>query len=187
LNQRKSREARRLLTIISAKHISSAHRSISSDSATLGDFPIITSSLSDDREVLVKASRRYPRNQVARFIIADLDSAASLLSNGNGPGGRARITRDVALLLKARVALYEATWEKYFAGTPFVPDAAAGWPGAQKDYNSSFSYDNASEVSYFLDQALSASKEVADNHPTLTANNKQESGLSKCSWLQSLL
>ena len=64
----------------------------------LGDFPIITRSLPDDREVLIEASRRYPRNKVARFIIADLDSAANLLSDGSGIGGRARITRDVALL-----------------------------------------------------------------------------------------
>lgn len=98
----------------------------------LGDFPIITESLSDDRETLIAASKRSPRNIVARFIIEDLDSAARLLSNGDGIGGRARITRDAALLLKARVALYEATWEKYFAGTPFVPDAASGWAGAKK-------------------------------------------------------
>ena len=144
----------------------------------LGDFPIITESLSDDRETLIAASKRSPRNIVARFIIEDLDSAARLLSNGDGIGGRARITRDAALLLKARVALYEATWEKYFAGTPFVPDAASGWAGAKKDYNSDFSYDNAAEVTYFLDQALAAAKEVADNHPVLTANNKQEIGVT---------
>lgn len=142
----------------------------------LGDFPIITSSLPDERDVLVTASRRSPRNKVARFIIEDLDSAARLLSNGDGIGGRARITRDVALLLKARVALYEATWEKYFSGTPFVPDASAGWLGAKKDYNAGFQYDNATEVGFFLDKALEAAKEVADNHPNLTNNNKQEIG-----------
>lgn len=145
----------------------------------LGDFPIITSALPDDRETLIKASRRSPRNLVARFIISDLDTALTLLSTGNGIGGRARITRDVALLLKARVALYEATWEKYFAGTPYVPDASAGWPGAKKDYNADFSYDNAKEVAFFLEQALAASKEVADNHPVLTANNKQEIGTTQ--------
>lgn len=142
----------------------------------LGDYPIITNNIPDNRELLIAASKRAPRNMVARFIISDLDTALTLLSDGNGIGGRARITRDVALLLKARVALYEATWEKYFAGTPFVPDAQAGWPGARKDYNSGFSYDNATEVNYFLDQALAAAKEVADNHPNLTANTKSEIG-----------
>ena len=145
----------------------------------VGDYPIITRNLPDDRQALIEASKRQPRNKVARFILADLDTAISLLSDGNGIGGRARITRDVALLLKARVALYEATWEKYFAGTPFVPDKSAGWLGAKKEYNADFSYDNAAEVRFFLDQALAASKEVADHHPTLTANNKQEIGLTQ--------
>ena len=99
-----------------------------------------------------------------------------MLSDGSTTGGRVRITRDVALLLKARVALYEATFEKYFAGTPFVPDNAAGWPGASKDYNADFVYDNAGEVAFFLDEALKASREVIKNHPTLTANSKQIPG-----------
>ncbi len=141
----------------------------------VGDFPIITDNLPDNREILSAASKRAPRNQVARFIIADLDSAINLLSDGAAVGGGARITRDAALLLKARVALFEATWEKYFAGTPFVPDAQAGWPGAAKEYNAGFSYDNEAEVRYFLDQALAAAKEVADSR-TLTANNKNEIG-----------
>ncbi|MDE6077601.1 MAG: RagB/SusD family nutrient uptake outer membrane protein [Muribaculaceae bacterium] len=144
----------------------------------IGDYPIITNTLPDNREILIEASKRSPRNVVARFIIADLDSAINMLTDGSGIGGRARITRDVALLLKARVALYEATWEKYFAGTPFVPDASAGWAGAQKEYNESFSYNNNTEVTYFLDQALAAAKEVADNHPNLTKNNKKEIGVT---------
>lgn len=142
----------------------------------LGDFPIITESLPDDREVLSAASRRAPRNMVARFILADLDSAIKMCSDASGFGGRSRITRDAALLMKARVALYEATWEKYFAGTPFVPDAAAGWAGAKKDYNKDFSYDNQAEVRFFLDEALAASKQVADAHK-LEKNNKKEQGV----------
>ena len=142
----------------------------------VGDFPIITTDLPDDRATLVEASKRQPRNKVARFILADLDSALTLLSDGSATGGRARITRDAALLFKARVALYEATWEKYFAGTPFVPDAAAGWPGKEKSYNDGFVYDNEAEVRFFLDQALAASKEVADAHPLLTQNSKNAIG-----------
>lgn len=143
---------------------------------SLGDFPIITETQPLDKDSLIMVSRRQPRNKVARFIIEDLDKAYELLSNGATTGGRNRITKDIALMLKARVALYEATFEKYFAGTPFVPDAAAGWPGAAMDYNAGFTYDNASEVSYFLDQALDAAGKVADAHPTLTANNKQMIG-----------
>lgn len=141
----------------------------------LGDLPIITHNLPMDRDKLIESSKRRPRNLVARFILSDLDTALRLLSNGAKTGGTNRITRDAALLLKARVALYEATFEKYFAGTPFVPDAAAGWPGAAKDYNKDFSYDNQVEVNFFLDQAMAAAKEVADAHP-LASNNKRMIG-----------
>lgn len=143
---------------------------------SLGDFPIVTTTQPMAKDSLIMASKRKPRNQVARFIIEDLDKAYEFLSDGATTGGRNRITKDVALLLKARVALYEATFEKYFAGTPFVPDAAAGWPGAAMDYNADFTYDNAAEVSYFLDQALDAAGKVADAHPNLTVNNKQMIG-----------
>lgn len=143
---------------------------------SLGDFPIVTTTQPMAKDSLIMASKRKPRNKVARFIIEDLDKAYEFLSDGATTGGRNRITKDVALLLKARVALYEATFEKYFAGTPFVPDAAAGWPGAAMDYNADFTYDNAAEVSYFLDQALDAAGKVADAHPNLTVNNKQMIG-----------
>ena len=139
---------------------------------SLGDFPIVTSTLPLDRNVLIEQSKRRPRNVVARFILADLDSALRYLSDGAQTGGRNRITRDGALIEKARVALYEATFEKYFAGTPFVPDRGAGWPGASMAYNSGFTYDNAQEVEFFLKEALAAAKEVADRHPQLTQNNK---------------
>ena len=148
----------------------------------LGDFPIITETLPLDKAVLVEKSKRQPRNMVARFILDDLDKAIELLSNGATTGGRNRITRDAALLFKARVALYEATFEKYFANTPFVPDRNAGWPGATADYLKDFTYDNATEVNFFLDEALAAAKEVADAHPTLTSNNKQMIGASATSF-----
>ncbi len=143
---------------------------------SLGDFPIITECQPLDRDVLIEHSKRQPRNLVARFILADLDSAICYLSDGSLTGGRNRITRDAALLFKGRVALYEATFEKYFAGTPFVPDRAAGWPGKDADYLSDFTYNNEAEVAFFLDQALEASKEVCDAHPTLTVNNKKVIG-----------
>ena len=141
----------------------------------LGDLPILSYTLPLDRDVLTKASQRSPRNLVARFILSSLDTALTLLSDGAKSGGTNRITRDAALLLKARVALFEATFEKHFAGTPFVPDAAAGWPGAKKDYNKNYQYDNQKEVDFFIDQAMAAAKEVADRHP-LTENNKRMIG-----------
>lgn len=143
---------------------------------SLGDFPIIRNTLPLDKEVLVEKSKRAPRTEVAKFILSDLDSAIMLLGDGTNTGGRNRITKDAARLFKARVALYEATFEKYFAGTPFVPDKNAGWPGATKEYNANYSYDNDASVKFFLEEAMKEAKIVADAHPTLTANTKKMVG-----------
>ena len=130
---------------------------------TFGDFPIIENVLPDDNDVLVEASKRAPRNEVARFILSDLDKAISLLGNG----AKNRITKDLALLIKSRVALFEATFEKYHKGTGRVP-GDSNWPGASKNSGKSFNIDG--EVSFFLDQCLSAAEQVADAHK-LTSNS----------------
>lgn len=130
-----------------------------------GDLPIITQAMTDDEATLVAANRRYPRNEVARFIINTLDTAITYLAP-QGTYATTRITPDAVKLFKSRVALYEGTFEKYFAGTAFVP-GGSGWPGAAKDYNSGFSYESGSaenEVRYFLQVAADASKEVADKY-----------------------
>lgn len=136
-----------------------------------GDFPIITEPLPDDRQILIEASKRMPRSEVARFILSDLDKAITLL-NGKDLT-TTRINRDLALLVKSRVALYEGTWLKYFKGTAFVPNGE-GWPGKTKDYNASYQFTSGSidsEIDWFLDQAMSASKEVADKYKDRLTNN----------------
>ena len=125
-----------------------------------GDFPIITEPLADDLTILQEASARAPRNEVARFILSDLDKAITYL--GATDMATTRINKDAALLLKSRVALFEGTWLKYFAGTAFVPGTGE-WPGSSK--NSSFSYQAGSvenEAKWFLEQAMDAAKQVAD-------------------------
>lgn len=124
-----------------------------------GDFPIVTSTLIDDKELLVATSKRSPRNEVARYIINNLDSAIVLLKEDFK--NKNRLTRNAAYLLKSRVALYEASWETYHRNTPFVP-GGPGWPGANAAYNQGFSINLDAEIDYFLDQAMSASKHVAD-------------------------
>lgn len=133
----------------------------------LGDFPIIETQVSDDYAAVRDASQRRPRNEVARFIISDLDKAYKLM-NANPPKVRQRnrLSRDCAALLKSRVALFEATWEKYHAGTPFVP-RSAGWPGASKDYLADYTYNPDTEIKYFLQQAIEAADIVAQAHPAL--------------------
>ena len=41
----------------------------------LGDFPIVRNTVPDQMEPLIEASKRAPRNEIARFILSDLDSA----------------------------------------------------------------------------------------------------------------
>ncbi|MBF0575155.1 RagB/SusD family nutrient uptake outer membrane protein [Dysgonomonas sp. GY617] len=131
-----------------------------------GDFPIVKNTLKDNKDQLIEASKRKPRNEVARFIIQDLDSAISLLSDNFKD--KRRITKNAALLLKSRVALYEASWLTYHNGTAHVP-GGPNWPGAQMDYNKGFTINIDSEIDYFLTAAMDASKAVADN-VQLTAN-----------------
>lgn len=129
-----------------------------------GDFPIIEEPLPDNMEVLTEASKRSPRNEVARFILSDLDKAITLMSGVDM--ATTRINKDAALLLKSRVALFEGTWLKYFKGTAFVPNGN-GWPGKEKDYNSSYNFPSGSienEINWFLDQAMTAAKEVSDKY-----------------------
>lgn len=137
-----------------------------------GDFPIITNTLPDQQDTLTQASKRCPRNEVARFILSDLDKAADLLSGTTL--STTRINRDLALLIKSRVALYEGTWLKYFKGTPFVPNGE-GWPGKTKEYNANYQYPSGSieqEINWFLQQSQDAAKEVAEKYKnSLAVNN----------------
>ena len=88
-----------------------------------------------------------------------------------------RINANTAMLLKSRVALYEGTFEKNFAGTAFVPGTAE-WPGKSKDYNSSFTFKSGSaenEVKYFLEEAIKAAEIVAEEAKgRLTLNPKKK-------------
>lgn len=136
-----------------------------------GDVPIFTEVLPDDQSVLSVKSKRNPRNEVARFILMELDNASSLLLAEAPEKGR--ISRDAALALKSRVALYEATWERYHAGTCFVPGNEK-WPGAAIWPDFAFPSGSAeNEVNFFLDQAISASKAVADARPQLCENYQE--------------
>lgn len=96
-----------------------------------GGVPLITQLLTDSDVDKLFASRAS-RDEVAKQIISDLDSAISRLYwKGEGEAATAgRINKESALALKARVALYEGTWEYYHSkkGTPF---AVAGKNGVE--------------------------------------------------------
>ncbi|PTN06291.1 RagB/SusD family nutrient uptake outer membrane protein [Mangrovibacterium marinum] len=135
---------------------------------TYGDFPIVRRTLKDEMAELKAASVRRPRNEVAHFILSDLDSAIMLLQD-NPPYGKNRISKQAAYLMKSRVALHEATWLKYHKGTAQVP-GGPGWPGDAATV-SGFNIDT--EIDYFLTQAMNAAAEVADA-VSLVENTKDD-------------
>ena len=130
-----------------------------------GDLPILTEAFADNEAILVAANKRSPRNEVARFILSDLDEAISYMSDDFEPR-RTRISKDAALLMKSRVALFEGSWLRNFSATPFVPNGE-GWPGKSKEYNSGYQYPTGNvenEAIYFLEIAVSSAEIVAEKH-----------------------
>ena len=81
-----------------------------------GDIQWFTTTLGTESPELLDP--RTPRNIVADNIIAELDLAASYLTEEK-TDGCSRINKWIALLMQSRVALYEGSWEKYHDGTPF--------------------------------------------------------------------
>ena len=75
-----------------------------------GDVPWVGKPLDPGSEELY--GPRTPRTEVVQHIISDLDSAALLMNSGKMEEGT-RVSKEVALAFKSRVALYEGTWEKY--------------------------------------------------------------------------
>lgn len=138
-----------------------------------GDLPIITEALPDDEAILVAANKRMPRNEVARFILEQLDKSIEYM-NGNS-FDRTRVSPDAAQILKSRVALFEGSWLTYFKGTPFVPNGD-GWPGKSKNYNADYQYPTGSideEIKYFLNIAVTSSEIIAEKYKgTLAKNTK---------------
>lgn len=77
-----------------------------------GDVPIITQVLSTDSTSLYKP--RDPRYDVARFILKDLDSAIVNMGwKNSATAGVGRVNKEAAMVFKARVALFEGTWERF--------------------------------------------------------------------------
>lgn len=77
-----------------------------------GDVPYVDRELNIDSEELFAA--RTPRAEVMKKVLADLNFATEKLpadwGDGNAPG---RLNRWAALLVKARVCLFEGTFNKY--------------------------------------------------------------------------
>lgn len=134
-----------------------------------GDLPLVKITLPDDTDILVRNSSRAPRNEVARFILSDLDEAIRRLQD-KGYQNNQRINKQVAQLFKSRVALFEGTFEKYHRGTGRVPGDET-WPGAA--YNEDKTFDIDKEIDFFLTEAMNSAKAVEEGGMTLTENSHQ--------------
>lgn len=96
---------------------------------SFGALPWINKPLEPSSPELFDA--RLPRNVIADSIISDLENAISYLpTKGSAQAGR--LTKEVAMLFQSRVALFEGTWEKYHAGTPFGVQGSNGTAYLQK-------------------------------------------------------
>lgn len=78
-----------------------------------GDVPLVTKVLDVDSEELT--APKNERTEVVDFILDELDKAIPLLPKQSELSSKelGRITSGAALALKARVGLYEGTWQKY--------------------------------------------------------------------------
>lgn len=137
-----------------------------------GDLPILTQAFNDDEATLVEASKRSPRNEVARFILKDLDLAAEYMTP-DFETRHTRISQDCAYLMKSRVALFEGSWLTNFKDTPFVPNGN-GWPGAAKDYNKDYQFpagDIDQEAQFFFQEAVKSAELVAEKYKNSLTRN----------------
>lgn len=109
-----------------------------------GNLPWISSTLNNTSTLLYEG--RLPRNQVTDSIMVDLDKAIEYLPE-RGKTYSGRITKEAAMLLQARIALYEGTWEKYHGikNTPFKVNGSDGSKYIQKAAEASRTLMNLSE------------------------------------------
>lgn len=82
-----------------------------------GDMPWVNKPLNIDDKDLLNAPR-LPRNVVIDSIVNDLDRAISKLP-AKSKAQSQRLYKEYAQGFKARVCLFEGTWEKYHAGDVF--------------------------------------------------------------------
>lgn len=146
--------------------------------STIGDVPILDQELDDDFATLVAHSKRAPRTEVARFALGDLDKAIALMQPVAPQVGR--LSRDAALLLKARLALYEGTWLKYHQGTALAPGNEK-WPGHNLYPDFVFKAGSIeNEYNFFFEKAFEAADLVAQSrtlYPDYQALFNRTSGI----------
>ena len=101
---------------------------------------------------------RDPRGYVMMKVLEDCDKAYERLPEAWGSGALFHVSKNAAMALKARAALFEGTFRKYHAGTPYVP-------------NDEETYDGKTVSSqWFLEQAVEAAKVIMGKKSLYTGN-----------------
>lgn len=111
---------------------------------------------SSDKEDLNKP--RDPRGYVMLKVLQDLDKACELLPEKWAETPVYHVSKDAALALKSRAALFEGTFRKYHAGTEYVPQDAQTFDGVTV----------SSE--WFLQQAADAAAQMLGKRSLYTGN-----------------
>ena len=111
---------------------------------------------SSDTEALNKP--RDPRAYVMMKVLEDCDKAYERLPEAWGSGALFHVSKNAAMALKARAALFEGTFRKYHAGSAFVPQDAETYDGVTV----------SSE--WFLNEAVKAAETVMGKKGLYTGN-----------------
>ena len=122
-----------------------------------GDMPYYDYVIgSSDTESLNKP--RDPRGYVMMKVLEDCDKAYERLPEAWASGPLFHVSKNAALALKARAALFEGTFRKYHAGTAFVPQD-------QETYG-----DVTVSSEWFLTQAYKAAETLIGKKSLYTGN-----------------
>ena len=122
-----------------------------------GDMPYYDYVIgSSDTESLNKP--RDPRGYVMMKVLEDCDKAYERLPEAWASGPLFHVSKNAALALKARAALFEGTFRKYHAGTEFVPQD-------QETYG-----DVTVSSEWFLTQAYKAAETLIGKKSLYTGN-----------------
>ena len=101
---------------------------------------------------------RDPRGYVMMKVLEDCDKAYERLPEAWAAGPLFHVSKNAAMALKARAALFEGTFRKYHAGTAFVPND-------QETYG-----DVTVSSQWFLEQAVEAAKTIMGKKSLYTGN-----------------
>ena len=122
-----------------------------------GDIPYYDKVIGSSDEAMLNKPRD-PRGYVVLKICQDLDRAYALLPDKWEAYSVYKVTKDAAMALKSRAALFEGTFRKYHAGTEYVPQDEQTFDGITVSSK------------WFLEQAAEAASKVMGKHSLYTGN-----------------